>query len=148
MSKAAIRGVGLFMGKAGCIGCHGGPLFSDYRFHNISTSPPDQNGVRADDGRYRVTGIESDRGSFLTPSLRSASRTSPYLHDGSVPSLLTIIRHKTSDAGRTDPLYDRFLDSISELTDDEVDDLVQLIKALDGAPIPLDQVAPPMTLPD
>jgi cytochrome c peroxidase len=31
----ARRGARLFVGKAGCIDCHGGPLLTDERFHNI-----------------------------------------------------------------------------------------------------------------
>jgi cytochrome c peroxidase len=35
MTDEAIRGAKLFIGKAGCIECHSGPLFSDRDFHNI-----------------------------------------------------------------------------------------------------------------
>ena len=34
MSDAALRGAGLFIGKARCINCHGGPLFTDQSYHN------------------------------------------------------------------------------------------------------------------
>jgi cytochrome c peroxidase len=35
ISPAAKRGARLFVGKAGCIDCHSGPLLSDGKFHNI-----------------------------------------------------------------------------------------------------------------
>ncbi len=35
LEPAARRGARLFVGKAGCIDCHNGPLFSDGEFHNI-----------------------------------------------------------------------------------------------------------------
>ena len=35
ISAAARRGARLFVGKAGCLECHGTPLFSDNQFHNI-----------------------------------------------------------------------------------------------------------------
>jgi cytochrome c peroxidase len=36
ISPAAKRGARLFVGKASCIDCHSGPLFSDGGFHNIA----------------------------------------------------------------------------------------------------------------
>src|SRR6185369_13379241 len=97
MNAAAVRGLTLF--RAECIACHSGPLFSDFRFHNVSTSPPDASGMRADEGRFRVTGVEADHGAFLTPTLRHVSNTSPYLHDGSQTTLAAVIRHLTSAEG-------------------------------------------------
>jgi cytochrome c peroxidase len=35
IDKSAKRGLKLFVGKAGCVGCHSGPLFSDDDFHVI-----------------------------------------------------------------------------------------------------------------
>ena len=35
ISSGAKRGARLFVGKAGCIDCHGGPLLTDDRFHNV-----------------------------------------------------------------------------------------------------------------
>ena len=80
---AAERGVALFVGKGRCIACHNGPNFTDGMFHNISTSPPRDDGTRADEGRARVTGLAEDGGKFLTPTLRQVATTAPYFHDGS-----------------------------------------------------------------
>lgn len=148
MSEAAIRGLSLFRGKAGCASCHSGPLFSDFQFHNIATSPPDSKGSRADEGRFLVTQKDEDRGAFLTPTLRSASQTSPYLHDGSEVSISKVIARKTSASTRAlDPNHDLRLDSLSDLTGAEVDDVVAFIKALKGADLPLEEVSAAPKLP-
>lgn len=141
ISDAAKRGAILFAGDARCIECHVGPLLSDFKFHNVSTSIPDATGQRPDDGRYLVTGLDSDRGKFLTPGLRSAAKTSPYLHDGSQVSIAKVIAHFTGDRGPTDPLDE--LEGLPALSDSQIDDLVQFIKSLDGAPIPIAELAPP-----
>ena len=41
-----VLGLRLFIGKAQCVSCHNGPLFSDPRFHNTSVPPRD--GARPD----------------------------------------------------------------------------------------------------
>ena len=40
ISQDAIRGYKLFVGKAYCINCHSGPLFSDSKIHNIGVPSP------------------------------------------------------------------------------------------------------------
>lgn len=148
MTEAAIRGLSLFRGKAGCASCHSGPLFSDFQFHNIATSPPGTNGIRADEGRFLVTQKEEDRGAFLTPTLRSASQTSPYLHDGSEVSISKVIARKTSAATRAlDPNHDVRLDALTDLTAAEVEDIVAFIKALKGADLPLEELSTAPKLP-
>ena len=136
MNEAAVRGLKVFVGKGACNACHPGPLFSDFQFHNLSLSLPDENGVRPDEGRYGVTGKEEDRGAFLTPMLRSVTQTAPYFHDGSVGSIRTVMRHIASPAARKDPNYSPLLDQVEELTDQDIEDLVQFLKALKGEELP------------
>lgn len=146
MSEEAIRGLTLFRGKAGCVLCHSGPLFTDFQFHNIATSPPGADGKRPDEGRFNVTGKEGDRGKFLTPTLRSASQTSPYLHDGSEISISQVIARKTKAATRDlDPAHDGALDALPELSEAEVSDVVAFIKALRGVDLPIEELS---VLPD
>ena len=101
------RGFALFfteseprLGKRGadCFHCHGGTLFSDHSFHNngLPTS--------ADLGREIVTGRESDRYKFATPSLRNISRTAPYMHDGRFTTLEEVIDHYNSPIPRSPTL--------------------------------------------
>jgi len=77
--------------SVGCIACHqgknvGGNMFQ--RFGVFGDYFADRGGVTdADRGRFNVTHDEADRFVFRVPSLRLASRTAPYFHDGSAPSL-------------------------------------------------------------
>lgn len=137
MSEAAVRGLKVFLGKGACGSCHSGPLFSDFDFHNLSLALPDAQGNRPDEGRYIVTGREEDRGAFLTPTLRSVTQTSPYWHDGSTGSIRSVIRHISSDASRKDPNYSVLLDRVESLNEEEIEDLVQFLKALKGAELPM-----------
>ena len=142
ISDAAIRGADVFSGKAGCSMCHYGPFLSDFKFHNISTSLPNGDGLRPDEGRSLVTGEESDAGKFLTPMLRGSGQTSPYFHDGSETSLYKVIRRKTTEQAQLDPMHSPFVASLPELLDDEIHDIVQFLKSLDGAPLPREKLAP------
>ncbi len=95
-----------------------------------------------------MTNEEADRGAFLTPTLRSASHTSPYLHDGSEVSISQVIARKTSAATRDlDPNHDAALDTLPDLSDAEVEDVVAFIKALNGADIPLEELTAVPKLP-
>ena len=127
---AAARGVALFVGKAGCVGCHFGPNFSDDAFHNVSTSPP-VNGVRADEGRFDVTGLEQDRGAFLTPTLRQVTMTSPYFHDGSALTLLDVVNHLDAHAA-DDPNHDPAVGAQLGLSDQDKADLLAFFQTLRG----------------
>jgi cytochrome c peroxidase len=132
MSAAAVRGLEVFRGSGRCIGCHGGPLFSDFGFHNLSLDPPRADGTRADEGRWNVTHDEADRGKFLTPTLRSTYDTSPYFHDGSRAGLRDVLAHFASPAVQADPNHDPAFDPPLALTEGEVADLVALLQALRG----------------
>ena len=135
LSDAAIRGALLFSGEANCVVCHSGPLLSDFEFHNVSTSPPGPEGARADEGRFLVTGREADRGAFLTPMLRSASKTSPYFHEGIVTSVRGVVEQKSGPMARQDPNHDPLVELTPELDEDQVSDIVEFLKTLEGDPI-------------
>jgi|GEM_PF-877706 len=143
MSAEAIVGLGLFLGKAGCNRCHSGPMFTDYQFHNLSLSLPDADGHRPDEGRYKVTGDELDRGAFLTPSLRSVTKTAPYFHHGQIGSLRAVIQHIVGDASRADPLHSSLLNGLEPLADAEMEALVAFLKSLIGARLPSAAIAIP-----
>ncbi len=129
LSDAAVRGVALFTGKGRCIACHNGPNFSDQQFHNVSTSPPDEHGVRADEGRAKVTGLPEDGGKFLTPTLRQVTMTSPYFHDGEAGTILDVLNHL--DAGSAvDPNHDPVFSTPLGLTQAEKYDIYQFLKSL------------------
>ncbi|MGP0565981.1 MULTISPECIES: cytochrome-c peroxidase [unclassified Nitrospina] len=126
MSKSAINGMNLFFGKAKCSICHNGPAFTDSNFHNI--------GVKGNDmGRYGVTKDDSDKGAFKTPGLRHVSRTGPYMHDGSEKTLKDVIEFYNR-GGDVDENKSPFITPLG-LSKQEVNDLVEFMKALEGEPI-------------
>jgi cytochrome c peroxidase len=88
------------MGKAGCVECHPPPLFS-----NLKTVDP---GLGA--------GVPYD-----VPSLIEAWRTAPYLHSGDALTLRETITdfNPQQRRGRT-----------NDLTDREIDDLVEFVRSL------------------
>jgi len=145
LNASALRGLALFQGAGRCIGCHSGPFFTDFGFHNLSTSPPGPDGTRADEGHYDVTGLQADRGTFLTPTLRQAYDTSPYFHDGSAAGLASVLQHLSSPAVTVDPNHDPLFDTPLALSDDDMTDLISFIQSLRGQP--LAPINPPTTFP-
>jgi len=144
LSASAQRGLAVFRTTGRGILCHRGAFFTDFDFHNLSTAWQ-ADGTRADDGRFKVTGIEADRGKFLTPTLRQTYDTSPYFHDGSRLGLRDVLKHISSDAVSADPNHDPIFTSHPTLTDDDMDNLVEFMKAL-RAPASA-TVAPPTSFP-
>ena len=83
-------------------------------------------------GRAAVTGKKEDRGKFRTPSLRNVSRTAPYMHDGSLATLLDVVAfyyRGVSGADRDLPLD---VQNLSDRSFSEVNDLVAFLEALTG----------------
>jgi cytochrome c peroxidase len=111
MSPAALRGQRLFQGKAGCMSCHGGPLFTDNRLHNTLV-PQAPGGTDP--------GAPNPKGAFNTPALRDVANTAPYMHNGVLPTLRDVVVFYNTRAS-TAPLG---------LTDAEIDDLVAYLNSL------------------
>jgi cytochrome c peroxidase len=116
-----VRGLRLFIGKAQCVSCHNGPLFTDQQFHN--TGVPPRNAALPDRGRAAATaqvrgdefnclGRFSDaqpqqcqelrfmvsddpalEGAFKTPGLRGVAQRPPYMHAGQFNTLEQVVRH-------------------------------------------------------
>ena len=128
LSEAAVRGLGLFTGKAGCEGCHNGPNFTDNRFHNIGV--PQVGPLKEDIGLYAETKQELDRMKFKTPTLRSVALTAPYMHDGVFKTLDEVIEFY-NQGGEEVPGKDLAMKPL-DLTDQEKNDLVEFLKALTG----------------
>jgi cytochrome c peroxidase len=116
-----LRGLRLFIGKAQCVSCHQGPLFSDQQFHNTGVPPrdatrPDRGraaataAVRADEFnclgpfsdarpeqcqelRFMVTEDPSLEAAFKTSGLRGVAERAPYMHAGQFVTLEQVVRH-------------------------------------------------------
>ncbi len=96
MSNSAKRGALLFYGKANCVACHQGVLFTDQKFHNIGIpqfGPGKDNAAPLDAGRFLETGDPKDRFAFRTPPLRNVALTGPWMHNGSYVKLADAIIH-------------------------------------------------------
>lgn len=126
LTPSEVRGRQLFHGKARCVACHAGPNYSDEGFH-ATVSTPDS----SDGGLGAISGRASELGRFKTPTLREVSRTAPYLHDGSVPTLEALIdlydRGGLRREGRDRELRALGLSAIEKA------DLAQFLRALEGS---------------
>ena len=92
------RGMALFYGDAGCADCHSGVLQSDMKFHAIAMpqiGPGKGHGFdgREDFGRESITGNQTDRYRFRTPSLRNVEHSGPWGHSGAYNSLREVVQH-------------------------------------------------------
>jgi cytochrome c peroxidase len=111
MSPAALRGETLFQGKGACIGCHGGPLFTDNGLHD--TLVPNRPG-------WSDPGAPAPPGAFNTPTLRDVRNSAPYMHNGVFKTLREVVDFYNSRSSIA-PLH---------LTPEEIDDLVAYMDAL------------------
>lgn len=84
-----LAGWRLFSEKLYCTKCHSGPDFTNYSV--VSNGLYTDYG--ADPGRFRINGLEKERGAFKVPGLRNVSLTAPYMHDGSIRTLKEVIIH-------------------------------------------------------
>jgi len=126
MSAAAIRGMNLFSGKAKCSICHSGSFFTDHQFHNIGL-PRNKN--KQDEGRKKVTREVFHDRAFKTPGLRGIASTAPYMHDGNLPSLKSVIEFY-DQGGVPSKGKSPFISPIG-MSEDEKNDLLEFLKALD-----------------
>ena len=87
ISASAKRGFRLFNGKANCASCHSGWRFTDDSFHDI--------GLPDDDlGRGEIIpGVKVLEHAFKTPTLREIDQRAPYMHDGSIATLRSVVDH-------------------------------------------------------
>jgi cytochrome c peroxidase len=116
-----VAGLRLFIGRANCLDCHNGPLFTNQEFHNTGVPavrglPDDRGravgvpGVLADEFNCRSRWSDADPTScaelefmvtegheleraFKVPSLRNVAERPQYMHAGQVASLADVIAH-------------------------------------------------------
>lgn len=122
LNTAAKRGRILF-DTLGCNRCHSGFNFSNYSYEN--------NGLYADytdTGRARLTGKPEDIGKFKVPSLRNIALTAPYMHNGSLPNLYTVIAHY-ADGLQNHPNQSPLLQPFAISTQEKAD-LVAFLESL------------------
>jgi cytochrome c peroxidase len=120
----------LFFDKARCAQCHAGSNFTDSKFWNEGIGWQPQLMQFTDEGRFLVTGDRSDHGAFKTPGLRDVGRHPPYMHDGSLPTLKSVVNFYNL-GGNANPYKTRRLVPLG-LTPDEVDAIVAFLRTLEG----------------
>ncbi len=159
MSESAQRGWQLFLGKARCITCHefnrSYPFFTDNKFHNIGVAMKGkdfeslarkaasrganpsvlaQEEGSAELGRYVVTKEPKDIGAFKTSGLRNIALTAPFLHDGSEPTLESVVEFYNK-GGIPNPNLDGGIRPLG-LSEEEKNDLVAFMKSLTSDDLP------------
>jgi cytochrome c peroxidase len=116
LSESAQRGRTIFLSEqTRCATCHGGPLYSDSRpaereklvLHDVGTGNDDPS---------ELMGPKYD-----TPTLLGVYRSAPYLHHGKAATLRDVLT--TQNAGDKHGVT-------SHLKPQEIDDLVEFLKAL------------------
>lgn len=123
--EAAKRGFDLFAGRARCSECHSGWRFTDDSFHDIGSASGNDLGRGA-----LFPNSSSLQYAFKVPTLRDVARRAPYMHDGSLPDLESVIDlynrggvNRPSRAQSIRPL---------ELSPQERADLIALLQTLTG----------------
>ncbi|MEC7233129.1 MAG: cytochrome c peroxidase [Planctomycetota bacterium] len=121
LDPLALRGFELFVGEAGCIACHHGPLFTDMEFHDtrvpavpgapeddpgrargltslaasefgvLSRWSDDPEGPAGDKVRFLPRHAHHSGQEFKTPSLRNVALTPPYMHNGAFATLEDVV---------------------------------------------------------
>lgn len=161
LNASELRGLGLFFGEAECWECHSGPLLSDGEFHNIGI--PVADGLPTDSGRYEGSllvredafnaagrysddvdgrqailsrGVKRDPeawGAFRTPTLRGVGRTAPYMHDGSMPDLESVLHFYSTLEGAVQlGHHQESVLTPLDLDVGEIEDLAAFLRTLTG----------------
>jgi len=124
LTAEEITGYDVFK-KNKCATCHVGMNFGgqSYEYFGIKANYFDFRGTELtdeDNGRFVITGNESDRYKFKTPTLRNVVLTYPYMHDGAVQTIEEAVKIMSEfQMGK-------------KLSDKEVDQMVTFLKTLTG----------------
>ncbi|MEZ6130316.1 MAG: cytochrome D1 domain-containing protein [Planctomycetaceae bacterium] len=116
LSEAAKRGQVLFhSAETKCASCHSGPLYSDSQPGDVSSFKTHDVGTGKDDPSELMSPA------YDTPTLLGVYRSGPWLHHGKAATLRDVLttQNRNDLHGTT-----------SQLTDQQVDDLVEFLKAL------------------
>lgn len=169
LTRAEQRGAALFVGRAGCASCHGGPHLSDGDFHNVGLRPATVATAFTDtDDRGAAVGLAdaatdpltaagpygdgprgplpvvtaAHEGAFKTPTLRCLGGQPSFMHTGQMRTLVEVV-----------DFFDRGGDGVGypgtselaplALSARERADLVAFLGALDGAGPPAALLGPP-----
>jgi cytochrome c peroxidase len=174
LDAAEKLGLKVFVGKGRCVSCHGGPNFTDWKFHNVAEPQVGDHLATEDAGRkggvpsvrtgeFNCTSKWSDHpskgqcavaslqeqardlGAFKTPGLREVSKSAPYMHTGRLATLEEVVDHYDRGGAKSG-----FVGTVDEnvrkldLTAQERSALVKFMHALDGEALPTSLTAMPV----
>ncbi len=121
------RGMTLFV-TTGCATCHNGTYVGGAMYQKLGLVKPWPK--LEDVGRSEITKNEGEKYFFKVPSLRNIAKTGPYLHDGSVKDLRTMVSMMAEyQLGRT-------------LEASDVDAIVAFLESMTGD-LPADYIKAP-----
>jgi cytochrome c peroxidase len=116
MTGPQLRGMRRFE-RIGCVNCHNGPMFSDYKLHVLGV--PDSPVLPMSD-----SGAEN-RYAFRTASLRNLAFTAPYMHNGLFETVEDVLDfYDDVDSRRGD-------DRNPNVSRDELDPLLRQLRGVD-----------------
>jgi cytochrome c peroxidase len=173
LGEQQLRGKALFEGKANCIECHNGALFSDQQYYNLGVPRAfrwEEDGlaqitfrfeqyakgvteemyrtIKDDAGLYYRTKEKADKGKFRVPSLRYTVYTAPYMHNGAFFDLTEVVEFYNEGGGENEFAANKTkLLKPLNLSDEEIEDLVAFIESLSGPEIKMQTPKLPPTAP-
>ncbi len=122
-SSQWLRGKEIFFSdKAQCGDCHQPPYFRDTLFHDVGMPIAGD----PDFGRGRLTFDSTDFYTFSTPSLRNVELTAPYMHNGSIATLDSVIRFYEVGGAREAEIHP------FTLSDEDREALLVFLRSLTG----------------
>jgi len=129
LGAEAKRGMALFSGKAGCIGCHSGPMLTDHQKH--------------------YTGVHEDQGDnpagtkYKTQSLRDVMRRYSFMHNGNLLKIQDVIGHYAK-GGSAPPDQKAEIEPF-EISIEEQSDLIAFLRSFNGRVTELVEASPQST---
>ena len=122
------KGLNTFI-STGCITCHNGAGVGGGMYQKVGLVKPWEPALE-DTGKERVSGKEADKFMFKVASLRNITETGPYMHNGKVNNLRTMVKKMAfHQLGR-------------EISDDDINSIIDFLGALKGK-IPTEYIKEP-----
>lgn len=143
LSRQAIKGFNLFMGKASCATCHFPPVFngtvppafkeSELEHLGVPARGEDSTQIDEDLGRYHVFETPERQHFFKTPTVRNISATGPYMHNGVYDNLWQVMHFYQNGGGNgmgMKQAYQTLPDANLQLTPEEMAAIIVFMRSL------------------
>ena len=141
INENAKKGFNVFMSKAQCATCHFAPQFNGVKPPYVGSEfevlgvPSDTNftSLSPDKGRFNVNAAKETANAFRTGTIRNASKTAPYMHNGVFRNLEQVIDFYDfgGGSGKGLKVNNQTLSSDSlHLTKDDKTNLIAFINSL------------------